>query len=395
MIFFLKSIENKAYIFSRFVSVTVKPLMLFACLSLGFKEFGTVLAMVFLVSSVNMTLCSIPIFRNLFINFNNKSALKKRYFRNKYKSEIVIIYLISIIFIIPINQFFENSIEIFICSVLIFSVEKVHDEIQRILILKKSFDAYSIITNLKNITLFIFLLNPFININIIYLGVIYFFINFYKQYTYINLSFNFNLIKNIKRFTSSILNNKKIYIMNYFLLFYTIGDKVIVGKIFKENLTEYFFLSQILSIPILFIVYFYLAKYRAEFVDNLMILKDVVLSKKFNYLLISTFIGVFVIFLFYYSLNFSNISIVSIIILSLIYIVKAYSLVLDEIVYWKNFYKDFLFFEFLFFVIFLISYLLIVYLNTSLSTFLLITLILFIMKFFFKTLIFMKKNNLR
>ena len=395
MISFLKSIENKAYIFSRFVSVTVKPLMLFACLSLGFKEFGTVLAMVFLVSSVNMTLCSIPIFRDLFINFNNKSALKKRYFRNKYKSEIVIIYLISIIFIIPINQFFENSIEIFICSVLIFSVEKVHDEIQRILILKKSFDAYSIITNLKNITLFIFLLNPFININIIYLGVIYFFINFYKQYTYINLSFNFNLIKNIKRFTSSILNNKKIYIMNYFLLFYTIGDKVIVGKIFKENLTEYFFLSQILSIPILFIVYFYLAKYRAEFVDNLMILKDVVLSKKFNYLLISTFIGVFVIFLFYYSLNFSNISIVSIIILSLIYIVKAYSLVLDEIVYWKNFYKDFLFFEFLFFVIFLISYLLIVYLNTSLSTFLLITLILFIMKFFFKTLIFMKKNNLR
>ena len=395
MIFFLKSIENKAYIFSRFVSVTVKPLMLFACLSLGFKEFGTVLAMVFLVSSVNMTLCSIPIFRNLFINFNNKSALKKRYFRNKYKSEIVIIYLISIIFIIPINQFFENSIEIFICSVLIFSVDKVHDEIQRILILKKNFNAYSIITNLKNITLFIFLLNPFININIIYLGVIYFFINFYKQYTYINLSFNFNLIKNIKRFTSSILNNKKIYIMNYFLLFYTIGDKVIVGKIFKENLTEYFFLSQILSIPILFIVYFYLAKYRAEFVDNLMILKDVVLSKKFNYLLISTFIGVFVIFLFYYSLNFSNISIVSIIILSLIYIVKAYSLVLDEIVYWKNFYKDFLFFEFLFFVIFLISYLLIVYLNTSLSTFLLITLILFIMKFFFKTLIFMKKNNLR
>jgi len=395
MIFFLKSIENKAYIFSRFVSVTVKPLMLFACLSLGFKEFGTVLAMVFLVSSVNMTLCSIPIFRNLFINFNNKSVLKKRYFRNKYKSEIVIIYLISIIFIIPINQFFENSIEIFICSVLIFSVEKVHDEIQRILILKKSFDAYSIITNLKNITLFIFLLNPFININIIYLGVIYFFINFYKQYTYINLSFNFNLIKNIKRFTSSILNNKKIYIMNYFLLFYTIGDKVIVGKIFKENLTEYFFLSQILSIPMLFIVYFYLAKYRAEFVDNLMILKDVVLSKKFNYLLISTFIGVFVIFLFYYSLNFSNISIVSIIILSLIYIVKAYSLVLDEIVYWKNFYKDFLFFEFLFFVIFLISYLLIVYLNTSLSTFLLITLILYIMKFFFKTLIFMKKNNLR
>ena len=46
---FLKSIDNKAYIFSRFISVSIKPLILFICLTFGFKEFVTVVAMVFLV----------------------------------------------------------------------------------------------------------------------------------------------------------------------------------------------------------------------------------------------------------------------------------------------------------------------------------------------------------
>ena len=143
--------------------------MLFLCLALGYQEFATIIAMVFLVSSVNMMLCSVPIFRDFFINFNNKSVLKKNYFRHKYKSQIIIIFLISLVFTIPINQFFGNSIEVFICSVLIFSVDKIYDEIQRLLILKKDFNAWSTITNLKNLTLVIFLFNPFININIIFL----------------------------------------------------------------------------------------------------------------------------------------------------------------------------------------------------------------------------------
>ena len=77
--------------------------------------------------------------------------------------------------------------------------------------------------------------------------------------------------------------------MNYFLLFYTIGDKIVIGKLFKESLTEYIFLSNILSMPLLFVMYFYVSKYKAEFVNNLISLKNVLISKKFNYLLISTF----------------------------------------------------------------------------------------------------------
>ena len=83
---FLKSIDNKAYIFSRFISVSIKPLILLICITFGFKELGTVVAMVFLVSSFNMMLCSIPIFRDFFINSRNISPLKKKYFKNRYKS---------------------------------------------------------------------------------------------------------------------------------------------------------------------------------------------------------------------------------------------------------------------------------------------------------------------
>ena len=392
MISFLKTIKNKPYIFSRFLSASIKPIMLFICLIFSFKEFGTVIAMVFLVSTVNMTLCSIPVFRDFFINFNNKSTLKKKYFRNKYKSEIVILFLVSILFIIPINQFFKNNIEILICSVLIFAVDKIYDEIQRLLILKKDFNSWSIITNLKNITLVIFLLNPIININIIYLGVTYFLINFFKQYTYINLSFNLNLKKEIKKFGFSIWKNKKIYIMNYLLLFFTIGDKVVIGKSFRENLTEYIFLSQILSIPLLFILYFYISKYRAEFVNNLINLKDVIFSKRFNYLLIPIFFLVFIIIIFYYNLNFTKLSIAPIIFLSLIYIIKSYSLILDEIIYWKSFYKDFLFFEFIFFILFFIIIMLNMYLNLTIDTFLLILLMLFFIKFISKIIVFIKKS---
>ena len=389
---FLKSIDNKAYIFSRFISVSIKPLILFICLTFGFKEFGTVIAMVFLVSSVNMMLCSIPIFRDYFINSSNISPLKKRYFKNKYKSEIVILFLISLIFIIPINKFFENNLEIFICSLLIFSIDKIYDEIQRLLILKKDFNAWSTITNLKNLTLIIFLFNPIININIVYLGIIYFFTNFFKLYSYVKFSFKFNLIKEIKKFSFSIWNNKKIYMMSYFLLFYSIGDKIFIGKTFKENLTEYIFLSNILSVPLLFIIFFYISRYKTEFVKNLISFNDVIFSKRFNYLLISIFFLVFVFVTFFHYLSLLNFSITSLISLSLIYIIQSYSLILDEIVYWKSFYKDFLFFEFSFFLLFLAVIFFTTYASFTIDMFLLILLLLFLFKFISKYLILVKKS---
>ena len=389
---FLKSIDNKAYIFSRFISVSIKPLILFICLTFGFKEFGTVIAMVFLVSSVNMMLCSIPIYRDYFINSSNISPLKKRFFKNKYKSEIVILFLISLIFIIPINKFFENNLEIFICSLLIFSIDKIYDEIQRLLILKKDFNAWSTITNLKNLTLIIFLFNPIININIVYLGIIYFFINFFKLYSYVKFSFKFNLIKEIKKFSFSIWNNKKIYMMSYFLLFYSIGDKIFIGKTFKENLTEYIFLSNILSVPLLFILFFYISRYKTEFVKNLISFNDVIFSKRFNYLLISIFFLVFVFVTFFHYLSLLNFSITSLISLSLIYIIQSYSLILDEIVYWKSFYKDFLFFEFSFFLLFLAVIFFTTYASFTIDMFLLILLLLFLFKFISKYLILVKKS---
>jgi len=389
---FLKSIDNKAYIFSRFISVSIKPLILFICLTFGFKEFGTVIAMVFLVSSVNMMLCSIPIYRDYFINSSNISPLKKRYFKNKYKSEIVILFLISLIFIIPINKFFENNLEIFICSLLIFSIDKIYDEIQRLLILKKDFNAWSTITNLKNLTLIIFLFNPIININIVYLGIIYFFINFFKLYSYVKFSFKFNLIKEIKKFSFSIWNNKKIYMMSYFLLFYSIGDKIFIGKTFKENLTEYIFLSNILSVPLLFIIFFYISRYKTEFVKNLISFNDVIFSKRFNYLLISIFFLVFVFVTFFHYLSLLNFSITSLISLSLIYIIQSYSLILDEIVYWKSFYKDFIFFEFSFFLLFLAVIFFTTYASFTIDMFLLILLLLFLFKFISKYLILVKKS---
>ena len=390
---YLKSIENKSYIFSRFVSVLIKPLILFICLTFGFKELGTVVAMIFLVSSINMILCSIPIFRNYFINSSNISSLKKKYFKNRYKSEIIILFLISLIFIIPINQFFENNLEIFICTILIFSIDKIYDEVQRLLILKKNFSGWSTITNLKNLTLIIFLFNPLININIIFLGIIYFFINFFKLYSYIKLSFEFNLIKEIKKFSFSIWNNKKIYMMTYFLLFFSMGDKILIGKTFKENLTEYTFLSNILSVPLLFILFFYISKYKTEFVKNIISFNNVIFSKRFNYLLISIFFLVFVFVAFFYNLNLSNLSIKSLICLSLIYVIKRYSMILDEVIYWKSFYKDFLFFEFSFFLLFIVIIFLTMYSSFTIDTFLLILLILFMFKFIFKMIILTKKSK--
>ena len=387
----LKSIKNKSYIFSRFVSSSVKPLLLFICLFFDYTEFGIVIAMVFLVSSFNLMLFSIPIFRDHFINYFDSSNLKRKYYSKKYKSEIVIIFLFSIIFLIPLNKFFEKNIKILICSFLIYTINKVYDEIQRLLIFKKKFSEWSTITNLKNFTLFIFFLSPIFQINIVYLGVIYFIINCLKLFTYIKISFNLKLKKKIIKLTHSLWDNRKIYLINYFLLFYTIGDKVLIGKNYKDSLTEYVFLSNILSIPLLFIFFFYISKYKTEFVKNQISLNQVFFSKELNYLLIFSFLLVFFVIGVFYVFNIYSLSIVSLVFLSLIYITKSFGIILDEIVYWKSFYKNFLFFEFLFFLFFLFISLFIINTQTNIESFLALFLILVFSKLILKIL-FLKRN---
>ena len=389
---YFKSIENKSYIFARFVSVLIKPLLLFICLFFNFEEFGTLIAMVFLVSAMNMMLSGVPIYRNFFIGINSNSESKKRYFKKKYKSEIVIFFFISLVLILPVNLFFNNDFEIYFCSVLIFSIEKIYDEIQRFLIYKKKFYTWSTITNLKNLKLIIFLFNPLMNMNILILSFIYFVINFFKLSKFIKLDFNVNKKKQINQFISSLWKNRNIFLMTYMLLFYNIGDRIVIGKLFPKNLTEYIFLSNILSLPLLTIFYFYISKYRAEFVKNIFDLKGVLLSNKFNYLMIINFSLVIILLLIYYNLNLSNISKISIVLLFIIYLIKSYDLIINEIIYWKKFYKDFLYFEFLFLILFLVLFSATGYFNFSLNIFLLNFLLLFLFKIIFKMRIYLKKN---
>jgi len=180
-------------------------------------------------------------------------------------------------------------------------------------------------------------------------------------------------------------------LINYFLLFYTIGDKVLIGKKYKDSLTEYVFFSNILSVPLLFILFFYISKYKTEFVKNQIGLNEVFFSKKFNYLLIFSFLSVFFLVGVFYVFDIHSLSIVSLVFLSFIYIIKAFGLILDEIVYWKSFYKNFLFFEFLFFLIFILVFLILVNTQTNIEFFLAVFLILTFSKLISKILFF-KKN---
>ena len=394
MFSYLNSIENKSYIFSRFASVLVKPLLLFICLFFNFEEFGGLIAMVFLVSSVNMMLSSVPIYRNFLTGISNNSHLKKNFYIKKYKSEIIIFFFISLILIIPVNLFFSNYFEIYFCSILIFSIEKIYDEIQRYLIYKKNFYTWSVITNLKNFTLIIFLFNPLMDINILFLAVLYFTINIVKLAKFIKLDFNVNKKKQIKQFILSIWKNRNIFLITYMLIVYNLGDRIIVGKLFKLDLIEYIFLSNILSLPSLAIFYFYISKYRAEFVKNIFDLKHVLLSSKFNYLLIITHSLVIIFISIHYYLNLSNLSKISIIMLFIIYFFKSYNLIINEIIYWKKFYKDFLYFEFVFLILFFILFVATGYFNLSIEMFLSSFLLLFIFKIIFKIKIYLKKKNL-
>ena len=181
--------------------------------------------------------------------------------------------------------------------------------------------------------------------------------------------------------------------MNYLLVFYTIGDKIVVGKTFNKDLPEFLLLGNILSIPLLFINFFYISRYRAEFVKNLISLKNVLLSKKFNYLLISTFFCIFIFLIFYSVMEISNFSTQTLILLFLIYIINSYNLILDEIVYWKSFYKDFLTFEIVFFILFLLISYCTIYLNINLESFLVCIFLLFLFKIVFKITIYNKKKN--
>ena len=174
----------------------------------------------------------------------------------------------------------------------------------------------------------------------------------------------------------------------------TIGDKIIIGKIFKEYLLDYIFLSNVLSIPIALLFYFYISRYKLEFVENTISFKNVILSKKFNSLLILTFCFAFVFVLFFVLINSSGLSNLSIIFLSLIYIVRAYSLILEEIVYWKKFYQDFLFFEIMFFLVLITCYSFIFVFNQPIEVFLMVLFTFLLTKLIFKIIILFKKINL-
>ena len=111
--------------------------------------------------------------------------------------------------------------------------------------------------------------------------------------------------------------------MSYFLIVYNIGDRIIVGKLFKLNLTEYIFLSSILSLPSLVIFYFFISKYRAEFVKNIFDLKEILFGNKFNYILIVSFSLVIIFILIYYNLNLPNLSNISIALIFIVYLIKC------------------------------------------------------------------------
>ena len=230
------------------------------------------------------------------------------------------------------------------------------------------------------------------NINILFIAIVYFVINFFKLFKFIKLDFNVNKKKQVKQFMSSVWKNRNIFFMTYMLLFYNMGDKIVVGKLFPLNLTEYIFLSNILSLPLLTIFYFYISKYRAEFVKNIFDLKGVLFSNKFNYLLIITFSLVIIFMLIYYNLDLPNLSKISIALLFIIYLIKSYNLIINEIIYWKKFYKDFLYFEFLFLILFFILFSATGYFNLSLNVFLLNFLLLFLLKTILMIGIYLKKT---
>ncbi len=357
----------------RIIGVGIKPLIIFFFL----KNFDPIYANNFalilsIISSLFIVLGNAnhrKIYELFISNQQSKSNLSgKQLFIEYLNGQIC-----HIIIFIPICLLFcfawTNDYFLILLIIPLLVVEKYFDESQRSLIYKKEYLRWS-----ENFVFRVFLpcifLILFSKISYMFALLMYtvssiifcliYIIRFQSKFNKILIVYTKKLLRNlfnqnVTNFKNYIVEYKNEYFLTQLFLFlslnFTVFDKFLVNKIFKDNFAEYILLGQIFNISVILHSMFYFTIIRPKLINKKTNINKLFLSTE-NLLLpflSSTFILLFLITIKYYFYQLTKLPISVHISLSALFFLASINLIIIETAFWRI-RRDILIYVFIFFI---------------------------------------------
>lgn len=291
---------NRKFLFyvARGASVGVKPVTLYILLDFGLTELANLLSIYFLAYASLMIILNneahFDFYKNIFSD-------QKIIWVSKARSEIVyyqrLIYQFIVFIMILFGLIYLYVDDIFYSLAFLgaISLEKVIDEIQRILLFKKDFEKWSLVMLSKSVGPFLILFVPIFSLLSPQTTLFWIFLSssLMINLVVILLSLTHNQLRRIYRL---FLNLNIVSLKRYFndyrrkLIFNQIQavstrnipltDRMLIRFFKPELLAQYSFLAQIGTIPVLFIDMFLISTKRKEYLESKKKINEVVSPTK-------------------------------------------------------------------------------------------------------------------
>ena len=288
-----------------------------------------------------------------------------------------------------LSFFYKASFQTFIASFLFFFVEKLHDEIQRYLLLKKNFSIWGKLNILKSL---IFLLSLCLNyyflrnfenyflftiLNFVgYVLIIFFYLKIRINYEeFLLFKKNFNIFKIFK----NIFDLRVLFLITSISHLALYSERVYISYFNKDILDQITFVAMICSIMPTFLSIFFIQRRVKEFASNEITIKDMFINKFFHMSFFSSILIVWSALLVFHHYQIVNLDYKLIIIIFMIHFIYSLDMTMTELIFWKNNYKIILYNELFYIFGFINIFLFKSYYSLSISSGLL--LILFLMTF--------------
>jgi len=353
--------KNFFYLIGRFFLLGTRPLILLFFINFNYLNFSNILSEFFLIVSITMIFANFSAHRNYYKGVeNNKKISELNELQIRYLQIIFFCLIWGSIFVLFLSFIHKVNIQTYICIFLLFLVEKLHDEIQRYLLLKKKFSLWGKLNVLKSL-IFIFSLTMnyfyfgnfknyflFAVLNIIgYLVSISFFID-KKKFLESLIIFKKKFV--IKNIINNIFKLKILFLITSTSHLALYSERLFISSFYNGILDQVTFVAMICSIMPTFLSIFFIQKKIKEFATNQFEIRDILFNKIFNLSLIGSIVITLIMlnFFMYYQIIVINLFVVYLIFL--IQLIYSINMTISEFIFWRNNYKDILFNE-LFFII--------------------------------------------
>lgn len=354
----MKTFKNKEYlnfVIARVIALLTKPFFLWFLLAISYQYLAEIISIYYLVISSVMVIFNNEAhfeYYKLLFNEEESTQLNLNLERKKYYERIIYHYIIFSTIVFIITFFMVKDLKLTILFFSLVVLEKIFDEIQRLLQFRKLFNSWSVIFMLKSliplivcfIVYMIFsnemvlLIGYFLSAILVNILIIMYFANVQQRMVI------FEILKNIKyqNFIKYIKTYKEKLFLNQLQSFSTrnvpLLDRLLIRFFLPGFLPQLSIISQVGSISIMIVDYFLIAHRRKEYLILKKSVFDIITKKKlvvFFILSFLTYVSILLAAKLFGFLNEINIEIMSLLVIGLYYAIFAIGQHFVQFNFWK------------------------------------------------------------